>query len=113
MNYTSTRDINISVKSSEAIAKGLSFEGGLFVPESIPTISLANIKYMAEMSYRERAKEILGRFLTDFTDEELNNCIASAYTKEKFETDAIAPDFIKSSAEDIETLTGYSHLPSL
>ena len=91
MNYTSTRDINISVKSSEAIAKGLSFEGGLFVPESIPTISLANIKYMAEMSYRERAKEILGRFLTDFTDEELNNCIASAYTKEKFETDAIAP----------------------
>lgn len=91
MNYTSTRDINISVKSSEAIAKGLSFEGGLFIPESIPAISLANIKYMAEMSYRERAKEILGRFLTDFTDEELNGCINSAYTKEKFETDSIAP----------------------
>lgn len=91
MNYTSTRDINISVKSTEAISKGLSFEGGLFVPESIPSISLTNIKYMAEMSYRERAKEILGRFLTDFTDEELNGCINSAYTKEKFETDSIAP----------------------
>ena len=101
MNYTSTRDINISVKSSEAIAKGLSFEGGLFVPESIPTISLTNIKYMAEMSYRERAKEILGRFLTDFTDEELNECINSAYTKEKFETDAIAPVYKMNSNQYI------------
>ena len=91
MNYTSTRDINISVKSTEAIAKGLSSEGGLFVPDSIPLISLTNIKYMAEMSYRERAKEILGRFLTDFTDEDLTECINSAYTKEKFETDSIAP----------------------
>ncbi|MBQ2889667.1 MAG: threonine synthase, partial [Clostridia bacterium] len=91
MNYKSTRDNNISVKSSEAIAKGLSPEGGLFVPDSIPIISESNIKYMAGMSYTQRAKEILGRFLTDFTDEELDACINAAYTKEKFETNAIAP----------------------
>ncbi|MBQ8391518.1 MAG: threonine synthase [Clostridia bacterium] len=91
MNYKSTRDNSIEVKSSEAIAKGLSPEGGLFVPESIPTVSLTNIKYMADMSYTQRAKEILGRFLTDFTEDELENCIAAAYTKEKFETNSIAP----------------------
>ena len=91
MNYKSTRDNNISVKSSEAIVKGLSSDGGLFIPDSIPVISQANIKYMADMNYRERAKEILSRFLTDFTDEELDACINAAYTKEKFETDSIAP----------------------
>ena len=91
MNFKSTRDNNVSVKSSEAIAKGLSYEGGLFIPESIPQISISNIEYMADMTYTERAKEILGRFLTDFTEEELEKCITSAYTKEKFETNTIAP----------------------
>jgi len=91
MNYKSTRDNNISVKSSEAIAKGLSPEGGLFIPDSVPVISLNNIKYMADMTYCQRAAEILGRFLTDFTEEELQKCINAAYTKEKFETNSIAP----------------------
>lgn len=91
MNYTSTRDNAINVKSSEAIAKGLSPEGGLFVPNSIPVISQNNIKFMADMTYTQRAKEILGRFLTDFTEDELNGCINAAYTKEKFETNSIAP----------------------
>ncbi len=99
MNYKSTRDNNISVKSSEAIAKGLSPEGGLFVPDSIPIISESNIKYMAGMSYTQRAKEILGRFLTDFTDEELDACINAAYTKEKFETNAIAPVYKLSDSQ--------------
>ena len=91
MNYKSTRDKNISVKSAEAIAKGLSPEGGLFIPESIPTVSETQLKYMADMTYTQRAKEILGRFLTDFTEEELDKCINAAYTKEKFETNTIAP----------------------
>ncbi len=91
MNYKSTRDNSISVTSSEAIAKGLSSEGGLFIPENIPSISMANIGYMADMTYVERAREILGRFLTDFTPDELDHCITSAYTKEKFETNSIAP----------------------
>ena len=91
MNYKSTRDSSVSVKSADAIAKGLSADGGLFVPDSIPIVSLANIEYMAKMNYRERAKEILARFLTDFTEEELKGCIEAAYTKEKFETDSIAP----------------------
>ena len=101
MNYKSTRDNAIKVKSCEAIAKGLSSEGGLFVPESIPAVQLNNIKYMADMSYTQRAKEILGRFLTDFTEDELENCIDAAYTKEKFETNSIAPVYKMNDAQYI------------
>ena len=91
MQYNSTRDKSISVSSAQAIKQGLSNEGGLFVPESFPAVSASEIKSLADMSYNERAKFILGKFLTDFTDEELTKCVDSAYTKEKFETNAIAP----------------------
>ncbi len=77
--------------SAEAIKKGLSEEGGLFVPESIPTISLDEISQMQNMGYRERAEFVLSKYLTDFTDEEVASCVNNAYTKEKFETDNIAP----------------------
>ena len=91
MNYQSTRDKTISVTSAEAIKQGLSNEGGLFVPESFPTVTGEEIKSLAKMTYNERAKFILGKFLSEFTDEELAKCVDSAYTKEKFETSAIAP----------------------
>jgi threonine synthase len=52
---------------------------------------LEEIEGLAEKSYRERAYFVLSKFLSDFTDEELDYCISNAYTKEKFETDSIAP----------------------
>lgn len=91
MQYQSTRDKSISVSAAEAIKTGLSAEGGLFVPESFPSVSLDEIEALAKKSYTERAYFVLSKFLTDFTEDELNHCITSAYTKEKFETDAIAP----------------------
>lgn len=91
MNYCSTRNKGIHVTSAQAIKQGLSVEGGLFVPESFPEISLSDIKYLSECSYVQRAKFVLGRFLTDFTSEELDDCVNKAYTKSKFGTDTIAP----------------------
>ena len=70
MQFISTRDKSVNVSSAMAIKTGLSADGGLFLPESIPHISLDAIKNLANMSYNERAKEILSLFLTDFTDEE-------------------------------------------
>ena len=93
MQYRSTRDNSLSVSSALAIKTGLSAEGGLFLPESIPTVTLEEIKALAPMSYNERAMNILSRFLTDFTKEELESCVNNAYTREKFETDEIAPVF--------------------
>jgi threonine synthase len=91
MQYHSTRDKGISVSAAEAIKKGLSEEGGLFVPEDFPAVSLEEIAALANKSYTERAEFVLGKYLTDFTQEELHNCVTKAYTKEKFETDSIAP----------------------
>lgn len=91
MNYRSTRNKQVCVSAAQAIKQGLSAEGGLFVPESFPEVTLSDIKYLADCSYTERAKFVLGKFLTDFSDEELDNCVTKAYTKEKFGTDTIAP----------------------
>lgn len=91
MQFHSTRDNSISVSSAQAIKQGLSNEGGLFVPESFPKVSLDEIEALAEKSYHDRAYFVLSKYLTDFSEADLKNCITSAYTKEKFGTDAIAP----------------------
>ncbi|MCX7715680.1 MAG: threonine synthase [Clostridia bacterium] len=91
MQYQSTRNKNISVSSAEAIKTGLSADGGLFVPVSIPEVDIEDIELLADKSYSERAYFVLSKFLTDFTEDELRECIANAYTKEKFETENVAP----------------------
>mgnify|MGYP003299469678 CR=1 FL=1 len=58
MFYTSTRDKSVRVTAAEAIAKGISSEGGLFVPTEIPQISLEFIEKLVPMTYIERAKEV-------------------------------------------------------
>ena len=91
MIYNSTRNNSVAIESSQAIIKGLSSDGGLYVPGEIPAITLEEIQNFSGMSYNERAKFILGKFLTDFTAEEIECCVNSAYTKEKFKTESIAP----------------------
>lgn len=91
MKYQSTRNKAVCVSSAEAIKKGLSLEGGLFVPCQIPHLTMADITAMTKMSYNERANKILGYFLTDYTADEIADCVNSAYSKEKFETTEIAP----------------------
>lgn len=91
MNYKSTRDSSMLVSSSQAISRGISKEGGLFVPASMPWLSYDDITRLAELDYVSRAAEILGRFLTDFTPAEILDCASKAYTREKFETESIAP----------------------
>ncbi len=79
MLYNSTRDNLQTVESAYAIAHGISKEGGLFVPQTIPTLTAADFKALKNMTYVERAKYILKLFLTDFTDEELDYCVKGAY----------------------------------
>ena len=87
--YKSTRDAEKTVTASQAILKGLADDGGLFVPVSIPKlpVSLGELK---EMTYQETAYTVMKEFLTDFTEEELKSCIATAYNS-KFDTEEIAP----------------------
>ena len=89
MKYKSTRDPKISITSAQAIAQGLSKEGGLFVPESLPKITEKDIMALCDKSYAERAYDIFRLFLEDFTDEEIRYCVENAY-KDNFDTENIA-----------------------
>ncbi len=87
--YKSTRDSNKKVQASQAILQGLSEDGGLFVPDHIPTLD-KSLRELSEMEYKEVAYEVMKLFLTDFTKEELTDCIQKAYDS-KFDTNVIAP----------------------
>ena len=91
MNYTSTRDDNKNLTSAGAISKGLSSDGGLFVPREFPQIPLSDISMLSKLSYRERASFILGKYLTDFSEDEIKECTSKAYNTGNFETEKIAP----------------------
>ncbi|HIZ08507.1 MAG TPA: threonine synthase [Candidatus Eubacterium avistercoris] len=87
--YTNTRDAQEKVTASQAILNGLAGHGGLYVPMTIPKLDVP-VEKLAEMTYQEVAYEVMSRFLTDFTPEELKHCIDSAYDS-KFDTKEIAP----------------------
>lgn len=91
MKYISTRNTDLDFKSLEAIKKGLSDDGGLFVPEKIPTLSESEWKKLIPLSYIERANLILKKYLTDMTAKELASCTEAAYGGGKFSSDAVAP----------------------
>lgn len=90
MFYNSTRNSNVKVSSAEAITQGISVDGGLFVPESIPKLSLDEIKAVGEMKYADRAAFVFSKYLTDFTDAEIHYCTDNAYSTKNFETESIA-----------------------
>lgn len=91
MLYTSTRDTAVRATAAEAIVRGISADGGLFVPLGIPKLSLKDIERLCPLSYAGRAGEILKLYLTDFTKEELSGCVGGAYSSGKFSSERIAP----------------------
>ena len=107
MVYTSTRDSSVRVSAAEAIAKGISADGGLFVPMTIPTINVVDIERIARLDYIGGANEILRLELTDFTEDELTMCVEGAYKAEKFSSPAIAPLYkLNDSASILELWRG-------
>lgn len=87
MVYISTRDAQKEVMSSQAILGGISPEGGLYTPKTIPKVSLEQLKAFSELDYCGIAEEILSLYLSDFSREELSACIEKAYGGEKFDTE--------------------------
>ena len=90
MYYNSTRDNSCRVTAAQAISRGISSEGGLFVPEAFPQLSMDELQGLVGKSYNEKAKAVLSKFLTDFSAEELANCVDCAYTAEKFDSGNIS-----------------------
>lgn len=87
MLYVSTRGKTDIVSSAHAITRGLAGDGGLFVPQSIPAMRMTDIKAMSGKPYTERAVDVLLQYLTDFSEDELRQCVNAAYAPEKFGAD--------------------------
>ena len=90
MNYVSTRDASLKLTAAEAIARGLSTDGGLFVPERIPQVGEDFLRALCTMDYAQRAAAVMGLFLEDYSPAELQAYTEAAYSKERF-GDAPAP----------------------
>ncbi len=89
ITYQSTRGGQAGITASQAILQGLAKDGGLFMPDRIPALDISMEK-LGAMSYEETAYEVMKCFLTDYTEEELKDCIRKAYDS-KFDTEEIAP----------------------
>lgn len=84
MYYISTRGGSEKKTSAQVIKQGLAEDGGLFVPENIPTVSKDFIKKLAEEDYAHRAADVLSLYLTDYTYDELLSAATDAYKEESF-----------------------------
>ncbi|MBO6150122.1 MAG: threonine synthase [Clostridium sp.] len=104
MYYNSTRGGEKNVTPSMAILEGIAQDGGLFMPDHFPKLQV-KLSELAEMTYQEKAYEVMKLFLTDFTEEELRYCIDNAYDS-KFDTEEIAPLVSADGAYYLELFHG-------
>lgn len=104
MRYNSTRNDKIVVNGPEAIAKGIAEDGGLFVPEVLPTLNMSDTS-LSERNYQEIAQLILSLYFPEFKEEELREAVSKAYGS-KFDTVEIAPIVSFDNTHIIELFHG-------
>ena len=83
MNFISTRNVKEVKSSAEAIIKGLSETGGLYVPEKLPNLK-ENLYSLKDLNYEELAFQIIKEFFGDLGEDTIKECVDNAY-KGKFE----------------------------
>ena len=81
INYISTRGDTSRLSFSDALLKGIASDGGLFVPERIPKLTLSTLDSLLSKSYQERAFALLELFETDVDSKTLKRTIHQAYAK--------------------------------
>lgn len=91
MLYQSTRGDSRQITSAEAIKQGISPDGGLFVPTGHVSVSAKDISALVPMGYRERAIKLLTPYLSDYTVQEVTDCVESAYNENSFDHPGVAP----------------------
>ena len=79
MYFVSTRG-DEKATGAEAIVRGLAGDGGLFVPEAFPEVSLGEIEQLVGMSYPERAAFVIGKYLGELGEEFLAEACKKAYS---------------------------------
>ena len=107
MLYKSTRTNNKAEFSSAYVIKnGLAVDGGLYVPDSIPNITFEDISLLCEQDYPNRAANILSRFLTDYSFEELLKDCQAAYSEDNFPGGAAPIQFPEDNQAILELWHG-------
>ena len=87
MNFFSTRNAKTIRTPAEAIAEGISPDGGLYLPASLPPFPM---EALAAMSGNDISVAVLTRLFDDFTEDELRTAVSAAYD-DAFENGDIAP----------------------
>ena len=107
MFYKSTRSNDAAVATAaQVIKQGLASDGGLFVPDEIPSLSQDEIAALCKESYPVRAAKILSKFLSDYTYEELLNDCRAAYDESSFVGGAAPMVNIHDNLESLELWHG-------
>ena len=88
MRYISTRG-GEAVSASQAILSGLAPDGGLYLPSEIPTLSSDELATIKTARYADAARLICGKYLDDFTAEEISDCVAGAYESGSFDAEDV------------------------
>jgi threonine synthase len=90
MRYVSTRGSAPVLSFEEAMLTGLARDGGLYVPETVPTLRADEIAAMAGLPYEEIAFRVMWPYIGDaFSEAEFRGIIARAYAS--FDHPARAP----------------------
>jgi threonine synthase len=80
LRYISTRGNAPILSFEDAMLTGLARDGGLYVPETIPQMSQADIAALHGLSYEDIAYRVMRPFVGDtFTDTEFGDIIARSY----------------------------------
>ena len=90
LKYISTRGQAPALDFEQVLLTGLAVDGGLYVPESLPQFSNADIAAMAGLSYPELALRIISPFVAESIPEsDLATIIDDCYAE--FRHEAVAP----------------------
>jgi threonine synthase len=91
VQYQSSRGNSPSVTAAQAIINGIAPDGGLYIPDKIPSLSKEDFINWIDLPYQGRAQTVLQQYLTDFSPAKVSDCIKAAYNQRNFDNAQIAP----------------------
>ena len=86
MKYVSTRGDATPQPFCDILLEGLAPDGGLYLPETYPTVDDATLTRWRGLGYADLAVEVLGLFIDDIPDGDLRRIVEETYTAERFGT---------------------------
>ena len=84
MRYVSTRGQSAPQTFCDILLGGLAPDGGLYLPESYPQVTRAELDVWRQLSYADLAYEILSKFITDIPAADLKAIVSKTYTAEVY-----------------------------